>query len=129
MCFLKRATLAVAQKWSAHAHVKIILCAGNCILGVAVVELYQLPSTTKILVISDNHIKGLSSKLRGRLVESNVMLGIVKPNARANELTATARQEVNKLTQKDIFVCWGIVRLRLKATEVFFFFYPSQVAF
>jgi hypothetical protein len=34
-------------------------------------------------------------------------LGIVKPNASTNQLTATSIQEVNKLTQKDILVLWG----------------------
>jgi hypothetical protein len=31
----------------------------------------------------------------------------VKPNATTNQLTATASLEVNKLTKKNILVCWG----------------------
>jgi hypothetical protein len=34
--------------------------------------------------------------------------GIVKPSTSVNELTATGSQDVNKLTQKDILVLFGV---------------------
>jgi hypothetical protein len=59
------------------------------------------------LLTGDNHVKGLSSELRKILGDIYYILGIVKPNASVNELTATSNQEMNKLTQKDILVLWG----------------------
>jgi hypothetical protein len=41
------------------------------------------------------------------LGETCDILGIVKPNASAIELMGTRKQEVNKLTHKDILVLWG----------------------
>jgi hypothetical protein len=65
------------------------------------------PGKCKILLIGDSHMKGHSSELRYKLGDTYEILGIVKPNASINQLTATARQDINELTQKDFLVFWG----------------------
>ena len=67
----------------------------------------KLSEKSKILIIGDSHVRGLSSELRCKLGDNYEIMGIVKPNADTNQLKSTASEEVNKLTQKDIMIYCG----------------------
>jgi hypothetical protein len=61
----------------------------------------------KIIAVRDSHARGRAVELTENLGKTFEVIGFVKPVAGLEVVTNTAKEEISKLTKKDIIVVWG----------------------
>jgi hypothetical protein len=61
----------------------------------------------KIILIGDSHKKGYASQLASLFDKKFVVMGIVMPGARLQNIIKLCEQEVSSLTKDDIVLLWG----------------------
>jgi hypothetical protein len=61
----------------------------------------------KIILIGDSHIKGYASQLASHFDKKFVVMGIVMPGVRLQNIVKLWEQEVSSLTKDDIVILWG----------------------
>jgi hypothetical protein len=72
--------------------------------------LSKLPSQRKvhkIMIIGDSHARGCSERVKNLLSNKFEVNGLVKPGTGTDVLTNSAKNEVRKLTKRDVIVFWG----------------------
>jgi hypothetical protein len=61
-------------------------------------------SKRKILIIGDSHVKGCASRMSDSLDSRFNVCGIVKPGSCTDSICGSAKEEVDKLNEKDFII-------------------------
>ena len=61
----------------------------------------------KIIIIGDSHVKGYATNIKQILGKSAEVLGYVSSGAKLNNIICMAKNEISKLTKKDVVVISG----------------------
>lgn len=71
------------------------------------INLAQHEKKHKIIIVGDNHTRGLASNIKHNLNNDFDLKGFVKPGADITTLTSSITMDTKHLTLKDILVFWG----------------------
>ena len=68
----------------------------------------KTPKKHSVLLLGDNHIRGIAERLAIELRSSFRTIRYVKPNAGLNDITSTVKSETKILSKNDVvLLCWG----------------------
>jgi hypothetical protein len=61
----------------------------------------------KIIIIGDSHARGCAAEIKANLNEGFEVQGFVSPGAGLKTISSTAKNDIQKLSRKDVVVVWG----------------------
>ena len=64
-------------------------------------------SKHKILIIGDSHARGCATEMKAILNTDFEVQGFVYPDAGLKTITSTAKNDISKLSKKDVVIVWG----------------------
>ena len=64
-------------------------------------------SKHKILIIGDSHARGCATEMKAILNKDFEVQGFVYPGAGLKTITSTAKNDISKLSKKDVVIVWG----------------------
>jgi hypothetical protein len=99
---------------STHTSVELVSSRNDKVIvsdsDASVNMLSKLPSQRKehkIMIIGDSHVRGCSVRVKNLLSNKFEVNGPVKPGTGTDVLTNSAKNDVRKLTKRDVILFWG----------------------